>query len=379
MDIKRVIDKLPESASMKMGKLARETGNKEKIINLGIGDPYFTTPKKIINSAYKFMLSGKTHYADAQGIVELRSKTSDYLKKRFNINYSAEQIIITPGSKQGIYYSLLLWTKLGAKVGLFEPSWLGYVPGIKLLGGKPVFLKLDNGVFTKKVVRQIKKYRPRLIIINTPNNPTGKAWSREELDLLINYCKREGIRIIADEVYNEIIYGNKFYSLGNYNKIYSGIIVAGSFSKTLAMAGWRLGYLCLKDKKMMERFIKLQQIIATCPNSFVQHAVANTLGKCRVEINKMRKIFKENKDLLYRALKTTRLEPVLPQGTFYMWVNVKEDGEKFTKKLLKKLKIIVVPGRDYGKDTNNFIRISFGVSKEKVKEACRRFKNEFKK
>lgn len=379
MDIKRAIDKLPESASMKMGRLAREMDNKEKIINLGIGDPYFTTPKKIINSAYKFMLSGKTHYVDAQGIVELRSKTSDYLKKRFNINYSAEQIIITPGSKQGIYYSLLLWVRLGVKVGLFEPSWLGYVPAIKLANGRPVFFKLDNGVFTEKVVKRIKKSHIHLVIINTPNNPTGKVWRRKELDLLVNCCKKKKIRIIADEVYNEIVYENKFHSLGNYNKTYSEIIVAGSFSKTLAMTGWRLGYLCFKDKKMMERFVKLQQIIATCPSSFSQYAVADTLEKCRREIAEMKKMFKENRDLLFTTLKGTKLEPVLPQGTFYMWVNVKEDGEKFTEKLLKKLKIVVVPGKDYARDTNNFIRISFGVSKEKIKEACRRFKNEFKK
>jgi len=369
-----IIDKLPESASMKMGRIAREKREKN-IINLGIGDPHFNTPINIIDSAYNYMKEGKTHYENAQGIKRLRSVVSNYLNKRFKIKYESDDIIITPGAKQGVFYILSLLIEPGIRVGLFEPCWLGYIPAIKILGGVPIFCNLENNEFSEESLSEFSKRKIDVLILNNPTNPTGKVWNKKELSLLSNYCNKKNIKIVADEVYNEIVYEKKFISLARYKNIIDNLFLVGSFSKTLLMTGWRLGYLCIKDQKMKKRLIKLQGIIVTCPTSFSQYAIAETLKNSLEETNKIIKIYEKNRDILFKTLNGVGLKPVLPDGAFYMWVDVCEDGESFASRLINELGIIVVPGRDYGLKTQNYVRLSFGIPTEKIKEACRRFEN----
>jgi aspartate aminotransferase len=379
MTTKDLIDEIPESSSMRMGRIAREKREQIDLINLGIGDPFFTTPKNIIDSAYGFMVKGKTHYESAQGVDKLRIAISNYLKNRFDIRYDSSEIIVTPGAKQGIFYAFFLLIEAGMKVGLFEPSWLGYVPSIRLSGGIPVFFNLDNGGFTDESLTNLSEEKVDLLIVNNPTNPSGKVWDKKELDLLADYCAEENTKVISDEVYHEIVYEKEFVSLGKYEGIGKDLVLAGSFSKTLSMTGWRLGYVCVKDKKMRERLTKLQQIIATCPSSFAQFAVADTLEASLGRTEEMVGVYRKNRDLLFETLNNTRLKPTLPDGTFYMWVDVGEDGEDFAVRLLNDLGIIVVPGRDYGENTQRFVRMSFGIPTERIEEACQRFENEFGK
>ncbi len=372
-----LIDSVPKSASMRMDQIAKEKKD-EALINLGIGDPHFDTPMNIANNAYRYMREGKTHYESAQGVNELRLAISNYLNDRFDIKYDSDEIIITPGAKQGIFYCLFLLIEPGMRVGLLEPCWLAYVPIIKISGGIPVFCNLDNNEFTEKSSHELSEKNLDLIVLNNPTNPTGKVWRREELDLLSTYYGERNIKIVSDEVYNEIVYEKEFVSLGRYDSINKDLVLAGSFSKTFSMTGWRLGYVCVKDKKVRERLVKLQEIIATCPTSFSQYAIADAFEASLDETKKMVEIYRKNRNLLFETLNKTKLKPILPEGTFYMWVDVGEDGEKFTLKLINELGIVAVPGKDYGINTRNFVRMSFGVSTEKIKEACRRFKNGFK-
>lgn len=375
----KLIDSIPESASMQMGQVAREKKNISDMINLGIGDTHFRTPARIIEKAYTYMNEGKTHYDNAQGIQGLRETISRYLAQRFDTEYAPDEIIVTPGSKQGLFYCLFLLVEPSMNVLLFEPTWLAYVPIIKISGGTPIFCELDNNKFTEKSLSALSKKNIRVIVLNNPTNPSGKVWTREELDLLASYCKRKKIKIISDEVYNEIVYDKEFVSLGCYNSIKNDLLLIESFSKTFSMTGWRLGYICVKDSAIRERLIKLQQIVATCPTSFTQYAIADALEDELENTEKMVTMYKKNRNLIFETLKKTRLKPTLPDGTFYLWVDVGEDGEAFAQKVLEDLHIIVVPGKDYGIHTQNYIRISYAMETEKIEEACRRFRNAFKK
>ncbi len=375
----KLIDSISESASMKMGQIARERKHISDLINLGIGDTHFPTPVKIVDKTYNYMNEGKTHYDNGQGIITLREAISRYLAKRFNASYSPNEIIVTPGSKQGLFYCLFLLIEPGVKVGLFEPTWLAYVPMIKISGGKPVFCSLDHNMFTEKSLKELEKKNVNIIVINNPTNPSGKVWTSKELNLLVSFCLKKNIRIISDEVYNEIVYDKQFISLGSFESIKKTLMLIGSFSKTFSMTGWRLGYVCGKDHYIQDRLLKLQQIVATCPTTFTQYALADTLEEGLTTTRDMVTMYKKNRDLLYNAFKKTPLKPLFPDGTFYLWVDVGEDGDIFAEKILEDLHIIVVPGRDYGIHTQNYIRLSYALDTKIIREACRRFENAFKK
>jgi len=361
----KILDSLTESESLKT-----RTDN-QKLINFGIGDTAFITPYPIIEATQIGLGTNKTHYTDSKGIVELREAISSYLQK-FDIPSTLDDIIITPGAMQAVFYSLFIHVEEGTKVGLFEPAWLAYNKIIKVCGGIPVFCSLKNNRLTITALEVFIENDVKVIIINNPTNPTGKVWEKKELDILVNYCKENKVLLISDEVYNEIVYDKKFISIGQYKGINS--IVIGSFSKVFSMTGWRLGYIYSKNKKNIDRINKLQQITATCPNSFVQYGAIDfeaELSKIQTQVA----VYKRNRDLLYKTLSKINLKPLFPDGTFYMWVNVGMDGKKFAEKVYNDYGIVVVPGKAYGNDTQNFIRISYALPTEKVIRACKRLKD----
>jgi len=358
-----IIDKIPLSASL--GSMEAKA---EDVINLGIGDTQFDTPSQISADTGYYLSIGNTHYTDSKGLLVLRESVAKYLKK-FDIDCDHNNIIITPGATQALFYTLFLHIEPGMKVGLFEPAWIAYKKMILALEGEPVFIPLKHNIFDLEVLHNLSLQNIDILIINNPTNPSGKVWSKDELDIITEYCKKHNIKIIADEVYNEIVYEEEFVSLGKYEDI----PVISSFSKTFAMTGWRLGYIYSKDKKFLERINKIQQMTVTCPTSFVQHGIV----KFERELEKAKKlinIYKVNRNILYETLIETGLKPIYPNGTFYMWVDVGRDGKEFAKILLERYKIIVVPGESYGEHTKNFVRFSYAVPTELLIEACERMK-----
>ena len=343
--------------------------NDEKVINLGLGDTRFQTTKNILEDTQKHLLQGKTHYTNSNGIEELRSAITRYLNV-YGLKAKQDNVIVTSGAMQAVFYSLFLHTERGTRVGLFEPCWLAYKKIIKVLEGEPVFIELQNNKFTLEVLYYLDKQNLDVLIINNPTNPTGKVWTRDELDIITEYCKKHDILIISDEAYNEIVFDKPFFSIGEFD---CKSIVINSFSKTFSMTGWRLGYLYSDNKEIVDSITKLQQIVSTCPNSFVQYGTLHFEEDLH-ETEERNVIYNKNRNLLYNTLKECNLNPVYPEGTFYMWVDVGKDGKEFAKEWFDKYQIIVVPGEAYGESTKNFVRFSYALPYEILKEACERIK-----
>lgn len=369
------LQNITESATLRISNLANELKSQGKdIISFSLGEPDFTTPSHIIDAAKASLERGETHYTPSPGIPELRKAIAEKLKKENKIETKPGNIIVTPGAKQAIFEVILSVLREGDEAILFDPAWVSYDPCIQLAGARTVWAPTSrkNGFSPGNIGEYITK-KTKLIVINSPCNPTGSVYSKQTLKEIADISIDKNIFVLSDEIYEKIIYDREHISIASLDGMQDLTITVNGFSKAYAMTGWRLGYVSA-PKEVYEPMLKLHSHSVSQATSFVQYAGIAALQGDQAPVAAMVREFRARRDLLVRGLNKIGVKCAMPDGAFYAFADVSEygTGEKVAELLLNKAFVATTPGSAFGEAGNDFIRISYATSQERIKEALRR-------
>ncbi len=368
-------NKLPESIESKFSKLAREkNNNRRKIYSLGLGEPYFETPTSISNMAFKSIKKGNTRYSDSRGTLDLRKKLSIKYNKKYNISSNVNNYLITSGSKMALFLTLksILFPK--DNIININPCYPSYLPQIILAQPNAKIVQLDlNNDFSLNVRSLKKSFKKKIkaIIINSPNNPTGKIYSNEELQIIFNLVKKNQSWLILDLIYEDLNYLNK--KLNYFSKIfkYNKLVVVSGFSKSYAMTGWRIGYIYTKNK-LINYMNKLNQHIITNVPVFIQDASLEALKNQKNSINEFKLVLRKNYEYFIEKLDVYKFDLPNIVGGMFLLINISNfnlKSDQFCEELLKKHKVAATPGIFFGKNWDRYIRVSLSCDHLEFKKA----------
>lgn len=350
------------------------------IINLTGGEPDFDTPAPICEEAYRQMMAGYTHYIDGPGIAELRSGLEKKLREENKANYRAEQIIVTPGAKFAVYLAVQAVLNPGDEALWLTPGWVSYPSIIQASGGVPVAVHLnweEEYRITYEALAAATTEKTKLLIINYPNNPTGKVLSAADREELARYMREyPHVMLLSDEIYEHIIYdGNEAVSMASYPDLAERVMIVNGFSKSYAMTGWRLGYLACSDA-VYKVAAKLFQHTMSCTSGFLQKAAVVAL-ECKAEMETMRQAYERRAHYMYEQLNRLKgVEMKKPEGAFYAWVkfDLGMDSQETCDYLLEQAKIAGVPGIAYGEEGQVCVRYSFAAKEQDLQQMIKNLK-----
>lgn len=369
------LQKITESATLRISNLASELKSQGKdIISFSLGEPDFNTPGHIIEAAKASLARSETHYTPSPGIPELRKAIAQKLKIDNNIEAKAGNIIVTPGAKQAIFEVMLSVLQEGDEAILFDPAWVSYDPCVMLTGAKTVWVPSDPDKSFKPVnLAEYITKKTKIIVVNSPCNPTGGVYGRETLKEIADIAVDKNILVLSDEIYEKIIYDKEHISIGSMDGMQELTITVNGFSKAYAMTGWRLGYVSAA-KEIYDQMLKLHSHSVSQATSFVQYAGIAALQGDQTCVTDMVREFEARRNLLVRGLNKLGIRCAMPDGAFYAFADVSEygSGEKIAELLLNKAFVATTPGFAFGEAGNDFIRISYATSQERIKEALRR-------
>lgn len=377
----RLLDGISASATVAFNNLAyRLKAEGKKIVSLAGGDPDFETPERIRDALASAVEAGHTHYCDSRGIVPLRERIVRKLKEENGISCAPENILVTPGAKYAVFLAIMSICSSGDEVLIPQPSWVSYETMTRLAGAVPVGVRLsmeDNYLITEEKLESHISPRTKLLIINSPNNPTGRVMTAEEWEAVREVVKRHNLYLISDEVYEKIIFdGRKSISPASFEDIKVKTITINSFSKSYAMTGWRIGYMCAPRAVVDLSYIQLTNEIS-CVNEFVQYAALEAFS-CEEESLKMKFEYERRRDYLVKELSSLKCFSVLkPEGAFYLWVQIDHenmDSRELAMWLLEKAGVVTVPGEAFGKGSERCVRLCFSYSMRDLEDAVRRIK-----
>lgn len=395
MELSRKAQAIEPSLTLAITAKAKEM--KEKgidVISFSAGEPDFNTPKNIINAAIKAMEDGNTKYTSVNGILQLREAICKKFKDDNGLEYNPSQIVVSTGAKQSLANTFLAILNPGDEVIVSTPYWVSYPELIKLADGKPVFVEGDeksNYKFTKENLEKAVTAKTKSIVLNTPNNPTGTIYNKEELEVIADFAKKYDIIIISDEMYEKLIYDNENHiSIASLSKdAYERTIVINGLSKSYAMTGWRIGY-CAASEKIAKLMISIQSHVTSNVCSITQYAALEALNGPQDEITKMINEFEKRRNYMINRIESIdNLSIVKPKGAFYIMINIENclgkeingkilnDSMEFCASLLENEKLAVIPGKAFG--LNNYIRVSYATSMEAIKEGLNRIESFIKK
>lgn len=373
--IKKNVLEMPPSGIRKYFDLINEM---DDVISLGVGEPDFLTPWNISEAGIYSLEKGHTHYSSNAGFIELRREISKYLKK-YDLEYCPkDEIIVTVGGSEGIDIALRALVSHGDEVIIPEPSFVAYKGCTAFTGATPVVinLKAENQFkLTAKELEEAITEKTKVLIMPFPNNPTGAIMTREELEPIVEVLKDKDIIIISDEIYAELNYNSeKHVSIASFSELRDKTLVVNGFSKTYAMTGWRLGYLC-GHKILIEQMKKIHQYAIMCSPTTAQYAAIEALKNSQDSVDKMVREYNRRRRLLVNGLREMGLDTFEPLGAFYVFPCIKSTGltsEEFCERLLIEEKVLVVPGTAFGECGEGFIRACYASSTENIIESLKR-------
>jgi aminotransferase len=358
------------------------------VISLGVGEPDFATPWSIRKTAITTLERGKTTYTANSGLAELRQEISKYIKRKNNVEYNPDnEIVATVGGSEAIDAAIRAITAPGDEVLIVEPCFVCYAPIVTLAGGVPVSIntKLENDFKLKpEELKEKITDRTKALILPFPNNPTGAIMTKEDLEPIAEILRDTNIMVLSDEIYSELTYGRKHFSIIELEGMRERTILINGFSKAFAMTGWRLGYAC-GPVPVMKQILKIHQYAIMCSPTMSQYAAIEGLKHCENEVRKMAAEYDTRRRLLVESFNKLGLSCFNPEGAFYVFPSIKSTGlssEEFCEKLLYSHKVAVVPGNAFGQSGEGFIRVSYAYSLNHLLEALKRiedFLNEIKK
>ena len=358
------------------------------VINFGVGEPDFNTPSYIKDAGIKAINDNFTRYTPTPGILPLREAICKKFKDDNGIDYEPGQILVSPGAKASIVFVLMAICDAGDQVIIPSPYWVSYPDQVDIAGGKPLLLETteaDNYKINPADLKKLISENPNVkaLMLNNPNNPTGAIYSKDELIQIGDICVESNILILADEIYEKLVYdGAKHYAIATLKPEFKDItVIINGVSKAYAMTGWRLGY-SAGPKYIIDAASSLQGHITSCTNSITQKATIAALLQDDGSIEKMRVEFEKRKDFIYAELnKVEHVSTTSPQGAFYIMANIeyfiKNNKKGITNDvdlcsfLLEEAKIAVVPGSAFGND--KLVRFSYANSLDNLREGVKRF------
>ena len=366
-----------------MFKLLQEAQALERsgksIIHFELGDPDFETPKNIGNEAIKAIKNGHTHYAPSRGIHEFHLAIQKTTLKSRSFKPNLNQILVTPGGNPVIFLAIACSANLGDEVIIPDPGFPTYFSAINACGAKAVSAKLyerNNFELQADDVINLVTERTKLIIINSPSNPTGACMQPEQINLIAEYAIKNNIYLLSDEIYARLILGDeKFYSPGHIDQCKENIIILNGFSKAFAMTGWRLG-VAIGPEKIIEKMNLMLNTIVSCVPPFIQYAGIEALDGDQTAILSMRDKYQERRDIFVKGLNSIKgISCNMPRGAMYAFLNIKETkltSDEFAHKCLYDAGVALLPGTSFGIYGEGYARVTFANSVANIHEGIKR-------
>ncbi len=351
------------------------------VCGFGAGEPDSDTPEHIKRAAIEALEAGFTKYTPNAGIPELRQAIADKLAADNGLNYRAGQVIVSNGAKHACYNAILATCQPGDEVIIPAPYWVSYPDMVRLVGAEPVIVPTSERNAWKMRPEDFENAmtpRTKMLIMNSPGNPTGSVYTREELEAIVNVAAEEDIYVLSDEIYEKLVYDDaKHVSIGSLSKeAYDLTITINGFSKSYAMTGWRLGYLAAPEA-VVRAVDSIQSHTSSNPSSFSQYGALAALKGDQQPLADMREEFDMRRNYMFdRISKISNVTAVKPKGAFYILVNISQLGltsQNFADRLLSKANVAVVPGAAFGDDRT--VRFSYATSLDVIKKGLDRFQD----
>jgi aminotransferase len=348
------------------------------VISLGVGEPDYSTPKKICDVAIKALNDGMTSYTSNWGLLELRNEISKYIMKTNKIKYNpVNEVLITVGVSEALDLTFRSILNKGDEVIIPEPCFVSYYPTANMAGGKVVPLKTSfNNKFRPdpdEIRKNINK-NTKAILMNFPGNPTGATLTRELADEIVKIVLDNDIFLISDEVYLPITYDSEPVSFADYPELKNNLIYLHGFSKAWAMTGWRLGFICA-PADLLGNAVKIHQYTTMCVSIISQLAGIEALKLTDEVVPPMRDDYKSRRDIIYDGLTNIGIDTFKPEGAFYIFPSIKKFGissNEFCKRFLEKKQVAVIPGTAFGESGEGNVRMCYAASKEVINIALQK-------
>jgi aspartate aminotransferase len=383
MKIANRMENLSPSVTLAITALARELKAQGKdILSFSAGEPDFDTPPIVKNAAIKAINDGQTKYTAVEGIIATKQAIINKLKKDQGLDYKLDNIVISNGAKHSLFNLFQVLVEKGDEVIIPAPYWVTYPEQVKFSDAIPVFIDTDDSTEFKITPEQLKAAitpKTKVLLLNTPSNPTGSVYTKEELTALGKVLEGTDILVFSDEMYEKIIYnGKKFTAAAEVSAdMYNRTVTINGLSKAVAMTGWRFGYIATPNVALAKALTKLQGQVTSNVNTMTQYAAIPALeGEADKDIEMMRVEFEKRKNIAVTSFNDIKgLSTIDPDGAFYLFVNIKEvsnDSMKFCAELLEQKGVALVPGLAFGSE--GYFRFSFATDLASIQEGIKRIK-----
>jgi aspartate aminotransferase len=355
------------------------------VITLAAGEPDGATPQPVVAATWRALSEeGYTHYTDSRGILELRQAIARKLARENGVSYDpGTEILVTPGAKQGLFYACLAFLDEGLEALVPEPAWVSYAECVTVAGGRYVPVPLDPArgfLLTEESLEKRVTKATRMILLNTPCNPTGRVLARREIDAVATVARRHDLLVLSDEIYEKLVFEGEHHSIAAWPGMRERTLTLNGFSKVFAMTGFRLGYIA-GPAQLVAPLVTLQQHSATCPTAFVQRGAVDAVESSQDFVARQNTAFRQRRDRLVEALsKVEGLSVSPPEGTFYLFLGLGGRRRKSTevaRRLLEEAHVALTPGVAFGKAGEGFLRLSFAAADGVLDEAVRRIARAF--
>lgn len=350
------------------------------VISFGAGEPDFDTPINVKNAAKKAIDEGFTKYTPTSGIIELKEAIARKMKLDHHLNYKTSEVLVSNGAKQALFNIIMALVDKNDEVLIPVPYWVSYEEMIKIAGGKCIFIKTDDFKINPKILEKYLTSKTKILILNSPNNPSGVVYEEKELKELAKFAIKHNLIVISDEIYEKIIYGKTHHSIAEMNeKIKHQTIIINGISKSYAMTGWRIGY-AVGNEEVIKAATRIQDHTTSNPSSVSQKAALEALTGPQDHLPKLVNEYKKRRDfMMKKLLEIEGIYPIEPQGAFYVFVNVSNlynekinNSMVFCQELLDRTNVAAIPGIAFGDD--RFIRLSFATNMINIERGLIRFK-----
>jgi aminotransferase len=350
----------------------------DNIISLGVGEPDYTTPWNVREASIHSLERGLTSYTANAGLMELREEISRYMEERFQTTYDpADEIIVTVGASEGLDIALRAVVDPGDEVLVVEPCFVSYAPLVSLTGGIPVPVPTsmeNNFQVSVEAIRERLTPDTKAIMLSFPNNPTGAVMGKAELEEIAALVKEHDLVVFSDEIYAELSYDEEHVSTAALEGMWDRTVLISGFSKSFAMTGWRVGYVCA-PAPYAKAMLKIHQYAMMCASTMAQYAALEAMKNGRQEMEEMIVSYRQRRNYFVESLREAGLECHSPGGAFYAFPSIRATGmtsEEFAEKLLIEQRVAVVPGHVFGAGGEGHVRCSYAASMSQLEEAVDR-------